>query len=306
MDLRHLRYFVVLAEQRHFGRAAELLNMAQPPLSQQIKALEDELEVTLFDRSTRPIELTAAGRTLLREARQILHHVSRAQAATRRAGQGQDGHLVIGVTGSAAMEFLPPVLLAFRARWPDIRLSLREMSSPEQIAALERGEIHIGFVRPPVLDDRLNVRLVHQDPFVVALPGDHPQAGVEGVRLADLNGTALIIFDPAEAPGFRDLIIHVCRTAGYVPETLESAPQMTTMLALVSAGLGFALVPRSARRLALERVVFRPLLDPCAAVELYAVWSRDKAVRLAEELVSVIDEARYAAPGPSVPADEGR
>jgi DNA-binding transcriptional LysR family regulator len=164
MDLRHLRYFVVLAEQRHFGRAAELLNMAQPPLSQQIKALEDELGVILIDRSTRPIDLTPAGKTLLREARQILHHVSRAQAATRRAGQGLEGELVLGVTGSAAMEFVPPLLAAFRERWPQVHLALREMSSPDQLSALARGDIHLGFVRPPVLDDRLSVRLVHQEP----------------------------------------------------------------------------------------------------------------------------------------------
>ena len=138
MELRHLRYFVVLAEQRHFGRAAEILHMAQPPLSQQIKAMEEELQVTLFDRSVRPIELTPAGKTLLREARQILQQMSRAQAMTKRVGRGQEGSLVIGVTGSAAAEFLPPILEAFYERWPDVTLSLREMSSPAQLLALEK------------------------------------------------------------------------------------------------------------------------------------------------------------------------
>ena len=305
MDLRHLRYFVTLAEQRHFGRAAEALNMAQPPLSQQIKALEDELGVTLFDRSTRPIALTRAGTVLFREARQILHHVSRARTATQRAGRGESGQVVVGTTGSAALDVQPPVLAAFRARCPQAQVALREMSSPDQTAALGRGDIHVGFVRPPILDDRLSARLVHREPFIVALPDSHSLAAAEAVSLADLNGTALVIFDPAEAPGFHDLIIHLCRTAGYDPAVTLSAAQMTTMLTLVAAAYGFALVPRSARRLALPGIAFRPLLDEPCLVDLYAVWIAARETPLVAELLAVLDAARPDSLHAEGPASRG-
>ncbi|WP_342643794.1 LysR family transcriptional regulator [Rhodoligotrophos ferricapiens] len=303
MDLRHLRYFVVLAEQRHFGRAAEILNIAQPPLSQQIRALEEELQVTLFDRSRRPIELTPAGRTLLREARQVLSQFERAQSMTRRAASGHAGRLIVGITGSAALEFAPPVLAAFSERLPDVDLSLREMSSPAQLIGLEKGEIHIGFVRPPVIDDRLSIRLVHQEPFVVALHKLHPLAGKPALRLAELNGTPLVIFDTEEAPGFRELILHLCQSAGYSSLKIQEAYQMTTMLCLVASGLGMALVPRSARRLGYEDVVFKPLLDDSPLVELYAVWPREKREPLIEDLLAVIDDARLA---PLITAGGGR
>ncbi|MGQ9366412.1 LysR substrate-binding domain-containing protein [Azospirillum sp. A39] len=285
-----MRYFVALAEEGHFGRAADALNIAQPPLSQQIRAIEAELQVTLFDRSRRPIALTLAGRTLLREARQILSQMERAEAMTRRAGKGEGGRLSVGITGTAALEFAVPVLSAFNRRRPNVSLSLREMSSPAQLDALEKGEIHIGFVRPPVVDERISIRLVHQEPFLVALPAAHEKASAAAVRLADLNGTPLVIFDRLEAPGFRDLILHVCRSAGYVPAVIQDAPQMLTMLCLVGSGLGMALVPRSAQRLAIDGVVFRPLLDDSPQIELYAAWMHNKEAFLVDDLLSTIED----------------
>lgn len=290
MDLRQLRYFIALAEEGHFGRAADALNMAQPPLSQQIKAIEAELGVTLIDRSRRPIELTPAGRTLMREAQQVLAQMARAEAMTRLAAKGEDGRLSIGVTGTAALEFAVPVIAEFSRLRPNVSLSLKELSSPMQLEALEKGEIHIGFVRPPVTDERISIRLVHQDSFLVALPPDHALAEQPAVRLADLNGTPLVIFDRLEAPGFRDLILHVCRSGGYVPVAIQDAPQMTTMLCLVGAGAGMALVPASARRLAIEGVVFKPLLDYSPPIELYAAWlPNDKAI-FVDELLGIVDK----------------
>ncbi|MBJ3777095.1 LysR family transcriptional regulator [Acuticoccus mangrovi] len=290
MDLRQLRYFVTLAEQRHFGRASELLNIAQPPLSQQMKALEADLGVELFDRSTRPIGLTPAGQTLLREARLILSQVARAEATTRRAGVGDGGRLVIGVTGTAALEFAAPALRAFGRRRPNVQLALREMSSPAQLVALAAGDIHLGFLRPPVPDDQFAIKLVHTDPFVVALPADHPRARQDAIRLAELNGAPLVIFESKEAPAFRDLILHVCRSAGFVPSMIQDAQQIMTMLCLVGSGMGIALVPRSARRLQIEGVVFRPLIDTSPDVELYAAWVPNDGASLAQDLLDLIDE----------------
>lgn len=295
MDTRQLRYFVTLAETRHFGKASELLHIAQPALSQQIKLLEDQLKVTLFDRSTRPVTLTAAGRSLLREGREILARLARAEALARQEGQKDGGRLVIGVTGTAALEFAVPVLRAFGKRKPNVQISLREMSSPEQLTALELGHIHVGFVRPPVEDDRMSIRLVHTDPFFVALPASHPLAGREAIRLADLNGTSLVIFARDEAPGFRDLMLHVCRAAGYVPDSIQDAPQMTTMLCLVGAEFGCAMVPASARRIAMPGVVYRPLIDYSPMVELYAVWMPDKHAPFIGELLDVIEKIQLPA-----------
>lgn len=290
MDIRQLRYFVTLAETRHFGQAAGLLHIAQPALSQQIKQLEDELQVELLDRSTRPVGLTSAGISLLREGREILSKVARAEALTRQESRKDGGRIVIGVTGTAALEFAGPVLRAFGKRRPNVQISLREMSSPDQLAALERGHIHIGFVRPPVEDERISIRLVHTEPFCVALPADHLQAQRDSIRLAELNGTSLVIFARDEAPGFRDLMLHVCRSAGYVPRTIQDAPQMTTMLCLVGGGFGCALVPVSARHLAIPGVVYRPLLDYSPLVELYAAWMPDKHAPFISELLDVIEK----------------
>lgn len=285
MDFRQLRYFVTLAEELHFGRAANILNIAQPPLSQQIKLLEGELEVSLFDRSSRPIKLTPAGLALLRESRAILSQVSRAEAIARQEGAGDAGRIIIGITGTAALEFAVPVLQALARRRPNVQVSLREMSSPAQLEALESGDIHIGFVRPPIMDERMSIRLVHKDPFYVALPKNHPKCYDEKVQLAELSGTPLVIFDREEAPGFRDLMLHLCRTAGYTPPIIQDAHQMTTMLCLVGAGLGCAMVPRSARRLAIEGVVFRPVADYSPAIELYAVWLPEKQAPFVDDLL---------------------
>ncbi|WP_321944351.1 LysR family transcriptional regulator [Paraburkholderia tropica] len=294
LDLKHLRYFVALAEQRHFGRAAELLHIAQPPLSQQIRALEEFMGVTLFDRSVRPIDLTAAGRTLLREARQILAQVERAQSVTRRAGSAGQGVLRIGLTGTATLEFAAPVIALFRERFPDVQVSLSEMSSPQQQLAVQKGEIHIGLVRPPVLDDHLAVQLVDQEPFVIALPTAHPEAESEGLSIGKMAGTPLVVFSSEDAPGFRDLIFHLCATAGYQPTAIHEGHQVSTMLSLVAAGAGFALVPQSARRVQINGVSFHRLLDDSPLIDLYAISSREKPGQFAGEFLQAIEDCRTA------------
>lgn len=293
-DLKHLRYFVVLAEQRHFGRAAEILHMAQPPLSQQIKVLEESLGVELFDRTVRPIELTASGRTLLREARQILAQVERAETNTRRAGTAENGQLRIGLTGTATLEFAAPVIALFKERFPHVQLSLEEMSSPQQQQAVQKGDIHIGFIRPPVIDENLEVSLVHQEPFIVALPTQHALASDDGIRLRELVDTPLVVFDSMDAPGFRDLIFHLCATADYRPPSIQEGHQVSTMLCLVASNAGFALVPQSARRIQIDGVTFQPLLDESPLIELYAICSRDKKAPFIEEFLSAIDDCRAA------------
>ena len=292
MELRHLRYFVALAEQRHFGRAATSLNMAQPPLSQQIRVLEEELNVKLFDRSVRPIELTQAGRVLLLEARQILAQAERAQVLTKRVGASGGAPFTIGITGSAALEFAPPVIAAFIDRVPEARLSLREMSSPAQIAALKGGEIDIGFVRGPVTDEEISIQLIYQEPYMIAMPASHPRAHARAPRLSDLNGSALVVFDSQEAPGFRESILQLCCAGNYQPTAIQSAYQMTTIMCLVASGLGIALVPRSARRIETEGVVFHSVQEDHPPVDLFAAWRKTDNAPYLEDLLAAIHQTQ--------------
>jgi len=274
IDTRRLRYFVALADARHFGRAAEALNIAQPALTQQIRLLERDLDATLFSRTSRPITLTAAGAVLLREARVVLDQLDRAAWATRRAAKGAGASISIGATGYAACGVVPRFLSKLVTTMPDVTLSMRELSSPAQIAALDKGEIDIGFVRPPIVHELLSTVRVHREAFVAALPSAHPASKAASVRLRDLADLPIVIFEEGEAPGFRSLILHGCVEAGYSPRVVQEAQQVVTMMALVAASAGFAIVPASARCLAIPGVSFVEIADPFPTADIYAVWRR--------------------------------
>ncbi|TAM60176.1 LysR family transcriptional regulator [bacterium] len=288
MELRHLRYFVAVAEERHFGRAAERLNMAQPPLSQQIRKLEHELGAALFRRDRRPIDLTEAGKVFLEEARLTLAQADRAMESARRATRGLIGRITVGTVASATYDVLQRVLHAYRERFPDVRLTVRELSSPEQLIALEQRQIHIGFLRPPVTGEKLRVAIVAREPFVIALPADHRLARKKRVSLRALERESLVLFPRREAPGFRDQIIDICRASGFEPSLVQEANQTDTMISLVAAGLGVTLMPASIQRLNLAGVVYRPIAEQTPPAELYAAWRTDEASTALLALTEVI------------------
>ncbi|TAM92766.1 LysR family transcriptional regulator [bacterium] len=288
MELRHLRYFMAVAEERHFGRAAEQLNMAQPPLSQQIRKLESELGVELFHRDRRPIDLTEAGRAFLEEARLTLAQAGHAMETARRAKRGLIGRITVGTVASATYNVLQNVLRTYRERFPDVRLTVRELSSPEQLLALEQRQIHIGFLRPPVTDEHLHVATVAREPFVIALPADHPLAKKKRISLRTLEQESLVLFPRSEAPGFRDQIVNICRSAGFEPRLVQEANQTDTMISLVAAGLGVTLMPASIQRLNLAGVVYRPVAEQTPPAELYAAWRADETSIATLALVEVI------------------
>ncbi|MBV9229224.1 MAG: LysR family transcriptional regulator, partial [Chloroflexi bacterium] len=174
MELRHLHYFIAVAEELHFGKAAERLQMAQPPLSQQIRQLEDELGVQLFYRTKRHVQLTEAGHVFLQEARQTLIQAEQAIVAARRAGRGELGRLAIGFVGSATSDILPTLIRGFQERYPEVELLLRELTTAQQVRALQDGRIHVGILRPPVHDDTLRIETLFKEPLIVALPERHP------------------------------------------------------------------------------------------------------------------------------------
>ncbi len=275
MELRHLRYFVAVAEELHFGRAAKRLHMAQPPLSQQIKQFEDELGFQLFCRTKRSVQLTAAGDRFLLDTYAIFQRLDQAVEAGRRISRGEQGKLAIGFVSSAAYSVLPPILLRFRAQFPAIALTLQELTTNVQIQQLQDNRLDIGFVRPPLdtsLVSTLSQQPILKEPFMVALAQSHPLAQQTQVAIADLALESFIIFPRAHAPGLYDQIISLCQQGNFSPHVVQEAVQMQTIVSLVAAGIGIALVPQSLHNLQRVGVVYRPLLEstPQAAIDL--VW----------------------------------
>jgi len=274
VELRHLRYFVAVAEELSFTRAAERLHIAQPPLSTQVRNLEAELGVELFDRSRRQIALTDAGELLLDEARVLLVQVEQALSATRKAGTGETGRLTIGFIPSASTSTLPAHLRAFRGRYPGVELFLRELPPDELVAQLHAGALDVCFLYLPFDDDRLEQVVVAREPLVAALPEDHRLAGSERpLAMRSLRDEPFVLPARHHMPGLNARVLDTCRRAGFAPEPVQrDVWLMQTVLGLVAGGLGVALVPSSVQHLNRTGVSFRRLQDPGEPVELGACW----------------------------------
>ena len=266
MELRHFRYFITVAEEGHITRAAERLGMQQPPLSQQIRALERELDVQLFRRKPRGVELTDAGRALLADARAILAQIDHAFASTRRTARGEQGRITIGFTSSAPFHpFVPRVIRAFREGFPLISLTLEESGTTELIQDLREERVDAAFIRTPVADTAgLRVDTLLEETMLVALPTQHALAqGGRGegaaVALKRLAGETFIVYRRHSGPGLYDAIIAACHAAGFSPLIGQEAPRIVSTLNLVAAGLGLSIVPASLQRMHMDGVTYRRL-----------------------------------------------
>jgi DNA-binding transcriptional LysR family regulator len=277
MELRHLRYFVAVAEELHFGRAAQRLNIAQPPLSRQIRDLERELEVPLFERVARGVQLTAGGRAFLPQARLTLALAERAKRAAQRAAQGEVGRLRVGfVDAATSSDVLPDVLGFFRMHLPQIGVSLFEMDSAQQEDALREGRIDVGIMqRPPADADRwLVVEEVFRDTLVAAVPQSHRLASRSRITVEDLRAEAIVLLFRSADPELWDSIIARCRDAGFSPRVIQEAGAWHTLAGVVSAGVGIAFVPQSIASIKRPRVVYRPVKGLSVELTLYAAWKR--------------------------------
>jgi len=272
IDLRRLRAFVAVAEELHFGRAARRLSMSQPPLSVQIRELERELGAPLLTRTQRRVELTAAGATLLVEARRLLAQAEAAIERTRRTARGELGHLTIGFVSTADYSLLPLLVRRFRARHPDIGLTLRELTGDRQLALLAQGELDLGLMYGPLRAPALASRVVLRERLIAALPATHPLARRRTVAAKALRAEGLILFPRPLAPGLYDSAIGVCQRAGYAPRIAQEAVQMQTILGLVAGGLGVALVPACMALLKRPDVAYLPITPAGPWVETVAVW----------------------------------
>ncbi|MGY8708852.1 LysR family transcriptional regulator [Bradyrhizobium sp. 18BD] len=265
MELRHLRHFVVVAEEGHITRAAERLGMQQPPLSQRIKAIEGELNVQLFRRKPRGVELTEAGRVFLDRARATLAHYDGAFQATRRAARGEQGHLCIGVLPTTLFHpFVPIVIRAFRTAYPQVSVTLDECLRTEAIEGLRNQQLDIAFLRS-AMDDQEDflVYPLLNEPMVAALPSDHPLArdGRRSVSLSlkDLADEQFIIYARQLGPAFYETTMAACLKAGFTPRLGQEAPRITSALSLVAVGLGVSLVPACLQNMTMNGVVYRRL-----------------------------------------------
>jgi DNA-binding transcriptional LysR family regulator len=298
MELRHLRYFVAVAEEGHVTRAAERLGIQQPPLSQQIQGLERELDVQLFRRKPRGVELTPAGRALYDEAQAILARAEEAVAATKRAAQGEAGRVGIGFTSSASFHpFVPRVIRTFREAHPLVTLALEESGTTELVAALRAEAIDAAFVRSPVGESKdLFVRPLFDEPMVAALPSGHALSGAsDDLPLAALAGETFILYRRPVGPGLHDAIIAACDRAGFSPKIGQEAPRMLSTLSLVAAGLGVTVVPASMSRLEAEGVVYRPI-DKSAPLTapLNLAYRRDEISAAVRRFVALVQRSAAA------------
>ena len=270
MEIRHLRYFVAVAEELHFGRAAQRLHIQQPPLSRQIQDLETELGFPLFDRSRRRVELTPAGTALLGRARQVFDALDVAIHDARSASEGESGRLVVGYPSSLAYSGLTELLRAFRTRFPSIEISLRELPPADQIDGLKAGSLDVGFVRTSLDDPTLAAELVRREALMVVLPDDHRLAKQRSVPLKALAQEPFVMFPRARGPAFFDQLMGLCGRAGFTPRIVQEAAQLD-IVSLVAAGFGISIMPSSMRNFRRPGLAFRPIVG-APQVELLIVW----------------------------------
>ena len=287
-DLSQLRCFVTVAEELHFGRAAVRLNMTQPPLSRQIQVLERIVDAPLLDRTSRSVRLTAAGRSFLPEARRILKLAESASQVARRIAQGKTGSLKIGFTATTAYGFVPDLIAACRTQLPEVDLSLKEMVSGDQLEALMSGQIDIGLLRPPIGRPEFSAMRVVAERLLVAFPQGHAFAARDTVAPWELDGHPFIMYSPHESRYFHDLVVTLLMRADTRPRYVQHLSQIHSILAMVCAGLGVAIVPEAAANLNFRGVELRPLqVSGPPPVETYLVWRRDDESPLLPPLIEI-------------------
>lgn len=287
-DLNQLRCFVAVAEELHFGRAAARLNITQPPLSRHIQVLERILDVTLLERSSRSVRLTNTGRSFLPEAQRLIRMAEAAAHLAKRVDAGKSGSVRIAFTAASAYSFLPALVTASRAAMGDIHLSLSEMVTRHQVEGLISGQADVGLMRPPIVRAELASRRVATEALLLAAPVDHPFASAQRVDIEQLDGAPFIMYASQEARYFHDLLVSMFAAARILPTYVQHLAQIHSILALVKAGLGAAIVPESAANLHYDGIVMRPLnlRDPKPA-ELHMVWRRDEDNPLVRRLVDL-------------------
>ena len=288
MELRHIRYFLVVAEERHFTRAAAKIGIGQPPLSQQIKDLEAEIGALLFRRVAHGAELTTAGEAFLQAVKEMPMLAERATRAARRAARGETGSLRIGLTATAVLNAaVPSAIRAFRRAYADVELVLEEASTTRLVAGLQEGSLDAAFLRPKGSNpEMLQLRLLSEEPMIVALPSGHVAAKQRDVDLASLKDDSFVLFSRAIGPALYDAIVSACRRAGFEPVIGQLAPQITSMVNLVAAELGVSIVPASTSQLRVRGVAYREIAGQAPTVRLAIAYRRGETSPIVRNFVA--------------------
>lgn len=289
LELRHLRYYLAVAQELNFSRAAEKLNMAQPPLSRQIQQLEAELGIQLFDRESRPLKLTPGGRLFREQALAVIQRMEELQGAMQRFAASERPRFVIGFVPSVIYARLPRVIRGLRQRAPEVELSLIEMMSLEQISALKEGRIDVGFGRVRFDDPALRREVMREERLVVALPLGHPLAGEQPISLADLAGEPLVVYPREPRPSYADQVLSIFRDRGLEPAQIIEVRELQTAIGLVASTMGVCLVPASVRLMERGDVVYQDLVETVTSPIILSYRRDDSSEHLAR-LRSVIEE----------------
>lgn len=290
MELRHLRYFVAVAGELNFRRAAERLHLAQPALSSQIKTLENELGVQLLERTTRSVKLTPAGRVFFDEARGVLEAAQAAMQHAKSAEHGLTGNLRVGIIAPAANAWLAGILRKFRLQYPGIQFSLFDLTSTEQLRRLHAGELDAGLLRPPMRSSELDFKLVEESRHVLAAPAEHRLARKRRLEWHDFDGEGLVMIQPSEQHGYYDAFLAACARAGAHPKPVQYAHDIQTKMWLISAGFGVAPTTATLAEVRRPGLVFRPLPSGLPPVHTILVWRRkDESLALAHFCALFLD-----------------
>jgi len=288
MDIRQLRYFLAVARELHFGRAAERVHIAQSPLSRQIKQLEESLGVTLFRRSKRKVELTEAGRALMADAQSILDATEQARRTALNAQAGMIGRLRIAFTNSSVYTVLPRIFFEFRRSHPQVELVLRDSAlTPVQVDGLISGQLDIGVLRPPVSNAAIGLLTIAREELVVALPENHPLTACEQVDMRSLAGEAFVAFPRSVDSSLATLMHRTCLDAGFQMRIVQEVRDLPTMVMLVAGGIGVSLVPSSARSMGVRGAVFRPIAGERRPLEIALGWNRDAPSAVRDRFMEV-------------------
>lgn len=298
MDFRHLKYFVAVADEQNFTRAAERLHISQPPLSRQIQDLEDELGTPLFERGSRPLKLTDAGRFFYGHATRLLEQAAQAVRSTKRIAK-LERRLVIGFVASTMYGALPLLVRKFRAACPQTELALTEMSTVEQIEALKVGRIDVGFGRVRQDDPSIKREILREERLVVAIPGEHELAASDGpLTLAEVAAHPLLVYPRTPRPSYADQVLSLFRDLALEPASVHELQEMQTALGLVASGMGLCVVPASVHRLRPDEVVYRPLAEPQAVSPIIMstrLQDQSSDIVLLRQLIDVIYAEQRAA-----------
>jgi DNA-binding transcriptional LysR family regulator len=301
--LSQLENFIVLAEELNFGRAARRLNISQPPLTRQIKALEGELGALLFHRNKRKVELTEAGAFLLRDARALLDQLRMMQENVRLAARGEGGHLSVAFEGVAVYDLIPRSIKAFQDKYPAVSVTLHDINSGDQVKALHQGRIAAGFVSGRVRDRQVMNETVLSEPVTLALPASHPLSKEKVVRLKSLSGDPILMCPRHHNPAMYDQLVALCRRAGFSPRIVHQPAEMQLVLGFIASGLGVAIVPAALQKFRRPDVVYRPMSPAGPPTELSLIYLKASESLLVSRFRDVV-KATAAARTKVVPIDK--